>query len=383
MKFGVIGWGLRRHLGILAHQPDKGREVVALADPSEEARNRFQEEVSKEAFVCSDFRDLLGRGLDGIFVLSPDWLHEEQGIACLEAGVPIYLEKPMAITVEGCDRLLETARRTGTRLYVGHNMRHFGVVRKMREWIQQGLIGEVKTAWCRHFVSYGGEAYFRDWHADRRQSTGLLLQKGSHDIDVLHWLCGGYAKRVTAMGALMVYGGLTDRQRPGEKVAVEFKNTWPPKSLSKLYPTVDVEDVNMMLMELDNGVLASYQQCHFTPDAWRNYTVIGTEGRIENFGDSPGQSVVRLWDTGKAAYREHAELEYRVPEAGGSHGGSDVRILEEFFRFVEQGGRTDTSPVAARMAVAAGYEATMSVRSGGQPREVPPVDASLRAFFGE
>lgn len=383
MKFGVIGWGLRRHLGILAHQPDKGREVVALADPSEDARAKFQEEISKEAFVCSDFRDLLGRGLDGIFVLSPDWLHEEQGIACLEAGVPIYLEKPMAITVEGCDRLLETAKRTGTRLYVGHNMRHFGVVRKMREWIQQGLIGEVKTAWCRHFVSYGGEAYFRDWHADRRQSTGLLLQKGSHDIDVLHWLCGGYSKRVTAMGALMVYGDLTDRQRPGEKVAVEFKNTWPPKSLDKLYPTVDVEDVNMMLMELDNGVLASYQQCHFTPDAWRNYTVIGTEGRIENFGDSPGQSVVRLWDTGKAAYRKHAELEYRVPEATGSHGGSDVRILEEFFRFVELGGRTDTSPVAARMAVAAGYEATMSVRNGGQPREVSPVDASLRAFFGE
>ena len=40
-----------------------------------------------------------------------------------------------------------------------------------------------------------------------------------------------------------------------------------------------------MNMRLDNGVLASYQQCHFTPDYWRNYTVIGTEGRLENFGD--------------------------------------------------------------------------------------------------
>ena len=40
-------------------------------------------------------------------------------------------------------------------------------------------------------------------------------------------------------------------------------------------------------MTLDNGVQASYEQCHFTPDYWRNYTVIGTEGRLENFGATP------------------------------------------------------------------------------------------------
>ena len=50
----------------------------------------------------------------------------------------------------------------------------------------------------------------------------------------------------------------------------------------------------MMNMELDNGVLASYQQCHFTPDYWRNYTVIGTEGRLENFGDGAGDQI-NVW----------------------------------------------------------------------------------------
>ena len=44
----------------------------------------------------------------------------------------------------------------------------------------------------------------------------------------------------------------------------------------------------MMLMRMESGVLASYEQCHFAPDYWRNYTVIGTEGRIENFGDGEG-----------------------------------------------------------------------------------------------
>ena len=50
-----------------------------------------------------------------------------------------------------------------------------------------------------------------------------------------------------------------------------------------------------MLMELDNGVLASYEQCHFTPDYWRSYTVIGDAGRVENFGDGPGGRIA-VWD---------------------------------------------------------------------------------------
>ena len=45
---------------------------------------------------------------------------------------------------------------------------------------------------------------------------------------------------------------------------------------------IDVEDTNMILMNLDNGVRACYLQCHFAPDIWRNYTFIGTEGRLEN-----------------------------------------------------------------------------------------------------
>lgn len=367
MRIGVVGWGLRKSLGMIAHQPDEGRQVVALADPSAEAREAFVAATGGKAY--EDLASLLDLGLDAAFVLSPDWLHEEQAIALLEAGIPVYLEKPMAITVQGCDRVLAAARRTGTKLYVGHNMRHFAVVRKMKEWIDQGRIGEVKTAWCRQFVAYGGEAYFRDWHADRSKSTGLLLQKGAHDIDVLHWLCGGYSKRVTAMGSLMVYGDIADRQAPGERVPIEFGKTWPPTSLTRLYPTIDVEDVSMMLMELDNGVLASYQHCMFSPDAWRNYTVIGTEGRIENFGDSPGQAVVKLWNR-RHGYAPEGDDEWQAPAAEGHHGGADVLTVAEFFRMLETDGPTDATPEAARMAVAAGVAATESLRSGSVPVEV-------------
>ena len=380
LRIGIVGWGNRGGLGATAHKPEEGVEVVALAEPKLAAQATFLERFPG-AFLSSNYCDLLSQNLDAVFILSPDWLHEEHACAFLSAGIGVYLEKPMAITTAGCDRILQAAKSGGGKLFVGHNMRHFGIVRKMKEWIDEGRIGEVKTAWCRHFVSYGGDAYFRDWHADRACSTGLLLQKGAHDIDVIHWLCSGYSRTVTAMGDLAVYGQIQDRQEPGEGIRVNFRNSWPPLALDKLNPVVDVEDINMMLMKLDNGVLASYQQCHFTPDAWRNYTVIGTEGRIENFGDLPGNSVVRLWNQNHQNYTEKGDLEYEVPLVTGGHGGADEQIVGEFLDFLRTGTTSVTSPIAARQSVAAGVAATQSLRTGSQPVEVPAIRADLLKYF--
>lgn len=381
MRIGVVGLGLRGGLAGLANQPERDIHLCAAADLDEEALTRFREKRGADAFITPDYRAFAEQQLDAVFVLSPDYLHEEHACFFLEAGIAVYLEKPIAITIEGADRILETAKRTRAKLYLGHNMRHFGVVTKMKEWIDAGYIGEVKTAWCRHFVSYGGDAYFCDWHAERAKATGLLLQKGSHDIDVLHWLCGGYTESVTALGSLMVYGDNPNRRQAGETWKVQFRSIWPPQSLDHLNPTVDVEDVSLMLMRLDNGVLASYQQCHFTPDAWRNYTVIGESGRIENFGDSPGSATIRLWDHYTHGPQEHGDLEYRVPQVAGGHGGSDTRIVEEFLRFITEGGATATSPIAARQSVAAGYMATLSLRQCGQPMSIPPLASELAEYF--
>ena len=289
----------------------------------------------------------------------------------------------MAITIDGCDQILTTARACGQIIYVGHNMRHFAIVLKMKELIDQGAIGEVKTGWCRHFVSYGGDAYFKDWHADRSKTTGLLLQKGAHDIDVLHWLCGGYTQRVAAMGARSLYDRISDRHDPAERGNASFvADNWPPLSQKQLNPVLDVEDISMVLMQLDNSVIASYQQCHYTPDAWRNYTIIGTEGRIENFGDGIGtETCVKLWNKRQDTFRPEADETFTMELVSGGHGGGDPRIVAEFVRYVREGGTINTSPVAARYSVAVGCKATESLRSGSTPMDVPELDQELRIYF--
>ena len=382
LGIGVIGAGGRGKLAWEAHQPDEGVRLVAGCDVDEDALGRFRGQFGEDVFTTTDYRALLDRGdVDAVFVTTPDYLHKEHAVAALEAGKAVYLEKPMAITIAGCDRILRTAFEKQVKLYLGHNMRHMWICRKMKELVDSGRIGEPKVGWCRHFCGYGGDAYFKDWHAERRYSTGLLLQKAAHDIDILHWLLGAYTTRVNAMGGLTLYDRIEDRRTPDEKPDVSWRmENWPPLEQTGLNPVIDVEDVSMMHMRLEAGRFAAYQQCHYTPDGWRNYTIIGTEGRIENFGDSPGASVVRLWNR-RTNYNPDGDEQHLNPPVSGGHGGGDPRIVAEFVRFVREGGTIATSPVAARQSVAAGCMATESIRSGGEPRDVPPVAPELAAHF--
>ena len=381
LRIGVIGTGGRGGVARHAHKPDEGSRIVACCDTVEGALAKGRENYGPGIYTTNDYRDLLAQDLDAVFVTTPDFLHEEHALAALESDVAIYLEKPMAITIEGCDRILTTARDRKLRIYLGHNMRHMAFVLKMKQLIDGGAIGQVKSAWCRHFVGNGGDFYFKDWHADRRLSTGLLLQKAAHDIDVLHWLCGSYTKRVNAMGKLSVYGEIDDRHGPEERGNASVnKDHWPPLTQKQLNPVVDVEDLSMIQMEMLNGVLASYQQCHFTPDYWRNYTIIGTEGRIENFGNGEDGTYIKLWNR-RTSWNPDGDETFSMDVEKGSHGGADPKIVAEFVRFVREGGEINTSPVAARYSVATGCQATESLRNGGVPLDVPELDSGIAQYF--
>lgn len=211
--------------------------------------------------------------------------------------------------------------------------------------------------------------------------TSLLLQKGAHDLDVIHWLAGGYTRRVTGLGDLAVYGDITSRRDNSDRTLWDWysADNWPPTAQTDPNPVIDVEDISMLQMRLDNGVLASYQQCHFTPDYWRNYTVIGDAGRLENVGDDGGD-VIHVWTSRHSSARHPDRTEVIAAEEG-THGGADPRLVAEFLLFAREGGATDTSPVAAREAVAAGCAGADSLRTGSAPVDVAPLDPDLVAHF--
>ncbi|MEV8251661.1 Gfo/Idh/MocA family oxidoreductase [Microbacterium sp. NPDC076768] len=382
VRLAVIGCGARSDLARQAAASGLG-EIVALIDPDpvaiQRGRARFGEELPAFASAAEMLADDIL--IDAAFVLTPDHTHAEIAIELLAAGLAVFLEKPLATTTSDADAVLQAAITAEAKLYVGHNMRHMAVVRTMRDIIARGEIGEVKAVWCRHFVGNGGDYYFKDWHAERASSNGLLLQKGAHDIDIIHWLAGGYTKRVVGMGGDTLYGALTDRRDNSDRTMSDWfsLDNWPPTEQRELNPVIDVEDLSMVLMRLDNGVYASYEQCHYTPDYWRNYTVIGTKGRLENFGDTDG-GVVRVWNE-RRIYRPEGDLEFPINGDEFGHDDADLRTVTEFLRFVIDDTPTETSPIAGRNAVATAVAATDSLRNSSVPREIPSLAEETIAYF--
>jgi predicted dehydrogenase len=386
LRFGVVGNGLRGGLARLAHRPEAGLAVAAVCDLRPDRLQLARSWYGDSVHLCDDYRELVDdAGIDAVFVLSPDDLHEEHACAALQSGKAVYLEKPMAITVDGADRVLATAAQSGSSLYVGHNLRHCAYVLEMKRLIERGDIGEVKAVWCRHFVGHGGDFYFRDWHAERRRSNTLLLQKGAHDIDVIHWLAGDYTVATQAFGGSFVYAAIAARREGAPRVPAwserELSEHWPPGALPDPNPSIDVEDLSLVQMQLANGVLASYDQCHFTPDYWRNYTVIGDAGRLENFGNGEPGTCIRLWNR-RSDYDPDGTVTITPPSGKGGHGGADRRCVEEFLALLRGVARVPiSSPVAARQAVATACAASDSLRAGGGVRPVAPLAPDLARRF--
>lgn len=386
VRIGIIGASGRGGLAEYWHDPTGRSVVVGAADVSAGALTWFQENVNEKGFVTKDHRELLARNdIDAIAVMSPDFTHEQYVCDAFEAGKHVFTEKPMAITTDGCDRMLRAWIASGKHFMVGFNMRYLNIFRVMKDAIDSGAIGEVKAVWVRHFVGAGGGWYYHDWHGTSRNTTGLLLQKASHDFDMIHWLTGRYTVRVAASGGLDYYGGDKPNDLhcpvcPEKDTCVEYqyedRASDNKMDLCVFRKEVDVEDSNIVMMELEGGIRASYMQCHFTPDYCRNYTIIGTEGRLENLDDG-SKVIIRMRDQSKR-WRNLANYDLAVKPASGGHGGADPVICKDFIDMLLDDKRPLATPLAGRMSVAAGCAATWSLRNGWQPVAVPPVPDDIQ-----
>lgn len=382
-SLGVTGrGGMSRHW----HEPEGRSIVTAGMDTSDEALGMFKERVNADAFTTKSVDELLDQDIDAVVVLSPDFTHEEYVIKAFEAGKHVFCEKPMAITTTGCDRMLEAWKGSGKKFMIGFNMRYMNIFRVMKDIVDSGIIGEIKGVWCRHFVGHGGKWYYHDWHANSNYSTGLLLQKAAHDIDMIHWITGKYTKRVVGMGKLDFYGG--DKPNDQRCSTCDEKDTcseyhFTDGKANKMdmcvyRQEVDVEDSSTILMDMEDGVQATYMQCHYTPDYCRNYTFIGTEGRVENLDD--GNKVITKLRPLSKRWKNLADQTYDIRPAEGGHGGADPLICKDFIDMIVNDTRPISTPLAGRMSVAAACAGTQSIRENSKLIAIPELSDELKGF---
>ncbi|MBN1670977.1 MAG: Gfo/Idh/MocA family oxidoreductase [Kiritimatiellae bacterium] len=166
-------------------------EVVAAVDPSEAARKQARE-AHGIAETYSDLSDALAAvAADAAVISVPNFLHADYTAACLNAGLHVFIEKPIALHMPDIDRMIETADKAGRLVMAGQSQRFSATTRYVKWLIDSGEIGQV-----RHMLHHrlgassgrGGDEH--SWFAKQAKSGGILPGIGSHSIDVLMWWIG-------------------------------------------------------------------------------------------------------------------------------------------------------------------------------------------------
>lgn len=186
VRFGLIGYGLwgRHHAAAIVGAPGAELTAIACSDGDSAAA---AEAAYPDIPVHRDYRQLLARGdIDAVDVVVPNHLHCEIGVAALNAGKDLLLEKPMALTVEECDRLIAAARRNDRVLTIGHEFRLSTQWGALKTIIDEGGIGTPLYANVSlfRFPYRPGSGSWR-YHAGKVGSW--TLEEPVHFFDSLMW----------------------------------------------------------------------------------------------------------------------------------------------------------------------------------------------------
>lgn len=162
-------------------------ELSALVDPAAAAAD-FADEIGVP--IYPSITDLLDtQRPDGVIVATPNSLHVENALDCIERGVPVLVEKPIAHSVEEAVRLAEASEAANVQLLVGHHRRHSPILAKARQIVEDGILGQI-VAVMGSALFYKPDVYFDEGPWRREAGGGPILINMIHEIDDLRYLCG-------------------------------------------------------------------------------------------------------------------------------------------------------------------------------------------------
>ncbi|KAK3872094.1 hypothetical protein Pcinc_022815 [Petrolisthes cinctipes] len=387
----VIGAGHRgKNYAQYALQYPHLLDVVGVAEPRQYTRQHFQHTHSLPDDRCYETWEELSEAAkfaDCAVVSTQDQLHVEPAVAMARKGYHILLEKPMAVREEDCRTIYEEAMKAGVILAVCHVLRYYPPVRKLKELINAGVIGEVVN--INHTEPVGfyhfAHSFVRGNWRKTSLSTFSLLAKCCHDVDLVLYLMGNNKEctRLSSFGSLHHFrkenkplgGGSRCLECKVESTcpysakkiyldSCPTKPSWPTSAvcdiedsphgyLHELTQAVrngpygkcvyesdnDVCDNQVVNFEFSDGATATLTMIAFTKNlCTRKAEVYGTRGQL-------------VWDEARGGHVDHYDFLTRttkiysfeediqeVPESWG-HGGADFFLMEAFVKAVASGDR--------------------------------------------
>ncbi|AYV67716.1 dehydrogenase [Niallia circulans] len=307
---------------------------------------------------------------DYCIVTTMDRTHHTYIIKAMELGCDVITEKPLTIDEEKAQSILDAVKRTNRKLRVTFNYRYAPHNTKIRELIEDGVIGDVHAV---HFEwllnTEHGADYFRRWHRDKRNSGGLLVHKSTHHFDLVNFWLQSYPDTVLAMGDLMFYGRENAEKRGetkfyqrayGSKYAISDhfalhleknehlkemylnaeKEDGYQRDQSVFGDGISTEDTLGLIAKFKNKAILTYSLHAYAP--WEGFNVAfnGTKGRIEmkviekSYVNSGGNKEEE-GALSSMSITVHPMLgkpyEVEINEGEGGHGGGDPVLLRDIF----------------------------------------------------
>jgi len=279
VKIGVVGLGGRGvYLGYGAFAKNPRAELVAVCDFDTKKLEAVKKKFGDGPKLYADLNEMLAdRDVEAVVVATPDHAHAQNAIAALNAGKHVFLEKPMAQKIADCDAILDAWQRAQTILLVGLELRYCSVCQEMRRLIDRGDIGAVKLGYAVDNVSVGGQYYYHGRRRRKDYIVSLMLEKGTHTLDLVNWYVGSRPVRAYASGGLDVFGG----DEPNDKRCRDCKDAKTcPYYVDHAKFTMDygaiiqvedgcvyakeceVEDNCLVTIDYENGARMTYIECH-------------------------------------------------------------------------------------------------------------------------
>jgi predicted dehydrogenase len=265
VRWGIIGAGdIVRKRVARAIVDLQNCEFAAVAREQSDLAESFAKEFGAKRWY-SDWREMLSDDdIDAIYVATPVFLHAEQTIAAAEAGKHVLCEKPMALNVDECDRMIAACGSNGVKLGIAYYRRFYPVLARVRDLLASGEIGHPTLAQINAFeyVELDGDDP-RGWFVNKAKSGGgPMMDFGCHRIEVLTDL----------------FGGVNSIQRM-------MANTFFDR---------EVEDTAVALLEFDSQTIGSVSVTHAAREPQDTLDIYGTKGSIHIPVLNKGDITIRI-----------------------------------------------------------------------------------------
>ena len=208
LLLGVAGLGRAFSVMLPTFTGDHRVTLAAAADVRPEARLQFARDFSARSYATTE--ELCGDpAVEAIYIATPPQFHAEHAILAAQRGKHLLIEKPMALTLEDCAKIIDVTDRARVRLVVGHSHSFDAPIKRLRTLIKSGDFGAVRMINAINYTDYLYRPR-RPEELDTAQGGGAVFNQAAHQVDIVRLLGGGKVASVRAVT------GAWDSRRPTE-----------------------------------------------------------------------------------------------------------------------------------------------------------------------